>query len=269
MRGQGLHRRRLLGAAPAALATLAALALPWRPASAQEAPRPVRTLGVFSLLGDGIEVTIAQAVTDTRTDTARRETLEYRNIGFDVIAGREVREFLGKQRAGVSVLSFGTNTTLPAAEQRHIATGARDGALPPWILQSVRERRLSHVLLLTRRRGEVNLLTADQRTIGRGRVDGLGFYLDPDYKVRDQNTGAVASGALGPHVLVDLTLMETESAKVVRSHAIDEQFLVGSSEPKAAVDPWSYLSAEQKVTLLREALAQALRRVLPEFFSGL
>ncbi|MBL8345842.1 MAG: hypothetical protein JNN03_10405 [Rubrivivax sp.] len=229
------------------------------------------TLGVFSLLGDGVEVTVAPLVSDTRIDASRRETFEYRNIGFDIIAGREVREAAGRLRPGIAVVPFGTNTTLPAAEQRHIASGARDGALPAWILQAVRERRLSHVLLLTRQRSEVRLLTADNSTIARnrGRVDGLGFYLDAEYKVRDANTGAVSNGALGPHVLVELTLMETDSAKVVRSHTIDEQFLLGAMESQGAVDPWSYLSAEQKVTLLREALARALRRVLPEFFRGL
>ncbi|MBI5719183.1 MAG: hypothetical protein HZC37_16070 [Burkholderiales bacterium] len=226
-------------------------------------------MGVFSLLGDGIEVTVAPAPTDTRTDTARRENFEYRNIGFDVIAGREVREAVGKLRPGVSVISFGTNTTLPAAEQRHIATGARDGALPPWILQAVRDRRLSHVLLLTRQRGDVKLVTATNTSIGRGRVDGIGFYLDAEYKVRDVNTGVVANGALGSHVLVELTLMDTDSAQVVRSHTIDEQFLIGQLESKAAVDPWSYLTAEQKVALLREGLAQALKRVLPELLKGL
>jgi len=237
--------------------------------SASGAPRPLATLGVFSLLGDGIEVTIAPAVTDTRIDAARRETFEYRNIGFDIIAGREVREAAARHRAGISVLSFGTNTTLPAAEQRHIAAGARSGALPPWILQAVRDRRLSHVLLLTRQRGEVKLLTASNTTIGRGRVDGIGFYLDAEYKVRDPNTGAVSSGALGPHVLVELTLMDTDSATVVRSHTIDEQFLLGAVEAQGAADPWSYLTPEQKVTLLREALARSLKRVLPEVFKGL
>ncbi|MCW5635556.1 MAG: hypothetical protein KIT17_19620 [Rubrivivax sp.] len=240
------------------------------PAVGQEAAlRSIKTLGVFSLLGDGIEVTVAPAVTDTRTDMARRETHEYRNIGFDVIAGREVREAAAKLRPGISVLSFGTNTTLPAAEQRHIASGARDGALPPWILQAVRERRLSHVLLLTRWRGDVRAATADGTAIGRGRVDGLGFYLDADYKVRDVQTGAVANGALAPHVLVELTLMDTDSAKVVRSHVIDEQFLVGSSTPAAAVDPWNYLTPPEKVLLLRETLARSLQRVLPELFKGL
>ncbi len=229
------------------------------------------TLGVFSLLGDGVEVTVAPPVSDTRIDASRRETFEYRNIGFDIIAGREVREAVGRLRPGIAVVPFGTNTTLPAAEQRHIAAGAREGALPAWVLQAVRERRLSHVLLLTRHRGEVRLLTATNTTIARqrGRVDGLGFYLDAEYKVKDANTGAVSNGALGPHVLVELTLMETDSAKVVRSHTIDEQFLLGAIESQGAVDPWSYLSAEQKVTLLREALARALRRVLPELIKGL
>lgn len=239
------------------------------PAWAQPGPRPITTLGVFSLMGDGVEVTIAPALTDTRLDMSRRETFEYRNIGFDVIAGREVREALTRQRAGVSVLSFGTNATLPAAEQRHIAAGARDGALPPWILQAVRDRRLSHVLLLTRQRVDTHLTTADGTKIGRGKIDGIGFYLDADYEVINTRTRAVSKGALGPHVAIELTLMDTDTASVVRSYTVNEQFLVGATEDRATVDPWTYLSAEQKVALLRQLLADSLKRVLPEFFKGL
>jgi hypothetical protein len=55
----------------------------------------------------------------------------------------------------------------------------------------------------------------------------------------------------------------------VRSHVIDEQFLVGSSTPVAAVDPWNYLTPPEKVLLLRETLARSLQRVLPELFKGL
>lgn len=236
---------------------------------AQEAPRPIGHLGVFSLLGEGIEITVAEYRHDSRIVPVRRETQEVRNVGFDIIAGREVRAAMQRHRATATVTGFGTSTTLPAAEQRHIAGGAREGALPAWIIQAVQQRRLSHVLLVTRQRADVRLLTAEGKTIGRGRVDGLGFYLDPDYKVRDVNTGAVANGALGPHVVVELTLFDTEAAKVVRSQVVDEQFLLGSSEPKAAVDPWSYLSGEQKIALLREALARSLQRVLPQLLEGL
>lgn len=253
----------------ASFAGLLACGLAGLGARAQEVSRPISHLGVFSLLGEGIEVTVGEYRHDSRVVPVRRETQEVRNVGFDVIAGREVRTVMQRHRAAATVTSFGTNSTLPAAEQRHIAGGARSGALPAWIIQAVQQRRLSHVLLLTRQRAEVKLPTADGGSIGRGRVDGLGFYVDPEYRLRNVDTGVVSNGALGPHVVVELTLFDTEEAKVVRSHLVDEQFLLGSTEVKAAVDPWSYLSAEQKIALLREALARSLQRVLPELFAGL
>lgn len=263
-KGRAVRTRR--GAVALALAMVMATiaGLGW----AQES-RPITHLGVFSLLGEGLEITVAEYRHDSRVVPVRRETQEVRQIGFDVIVGREARAAMQRQRAAVTVTNFSANTTLPAAEQRHIASGAREGALPGWIIQAVQQRRLSHVLLVTRHRADVKLPTADGKTIGRGRVDGLGFYLDPDYQLRDVNTGAVANGALGPHVVLELTLFDTDAAKVVRSHVVDEQFLLGSGEAKAAVDPWSYLSGEQKIALLREALARSLQRVLPELLQGL
>lgn len=258
-----VNRRRLVEA------IVWGLAAPAADLRAQEQGAPIAQLGVFPLLGDGVEVTIADARQDTLVERTRRETLEFRNIGFDIIAGREVRAAMQRHRATAGVAVFGSRAQLPAAEQRRIASGAEGGALPPWMIQVVQQRRLSHVLLLTRQRADVKLLTTEGHTIGRGRVDGLGFYLDPDYNVRNEATGAVATGALGPHAVVQLTLFDTDAAKVVRSYVIDEQLLIGSSQSQAAVDPWSYLSAEQKVKLLRDMLTRALQRVLPEFFKGL
>jgi hypothetical protein len=249
---------------------LAALALAACAAQAQaQAPaRPVTALGVFSLLGDGIELTVAAAPTDTRIDRARRETLAVPNIGFDRIVGAEVRRHFAAERPQAEVRSYAVGT-LPAAEQRIIAQSAKEGALPEWMIKAVQERRLSHVLLITRQLAAVNLRTADQYAVGSGRVDGIGFYLDANASTRNVDTGAVANGHLGVHVVYTLSLMDTDSATVVRSHTVNDQYLVAPPKVIVTTDPWSFLTPAEKIELLRDMIARNTRRVLPELFKGL
>jgi hypothetical protein len=260
--------RRSFGRASVALAIAAAglLAVPAGPARAQAA---ITTVGLFSLLGDGVEITVNDsAPTDTRIARERRETLEFRQIGFDTIVAREVRAAFARELPGAQVVVFNLGAAFPSAEQRQIAQGAHDGALPEWMIKAVQERRLSHVLLVTRQRAEVQLRTAEGDSIGRGRADGIGFYLDPLFDIKNLSTGAMGRGALGPHAFVELTLMDTDSAKVVRATTIREQRLVGPRETKAETDPWNFLTPAERVLELRGALERGLRRVLPAFLQG-
>ena len=258
------HRRTLLAAAAAATGLAG-----WPPLQAQEATRPLTAVGVFPLLGDGVEVTVNDsAPTDTRVARERRETYEFRQIGFDTIAGRELRAAFARELPDAKVSVFNVGAAIPAAEQRVIAQGAHDGALPEWLLKVVQERRLSHVLLLTRQRAEVLLRTADGDSIGRARADGIGFYIDPLFDLKDVETGVISRGALGVHAFVELTLMDTDSAKVVRSTIVREQRLIGSKVDMTVTDPWNYLTPEERVLALRESLERGLRRALPGFLKG-
>lgn len=233
-------------------------------AQAAAPQRPVRALGVFSLLSDVIDVSVNERpVTDTRIESTKREALPVSGVGFDAIVLREVSELARRLLPEARLSLYQPKVVISAAEQRAIAAGARRAELPAWIVQAIEAQGLSHLLLVTRARTDAALPTPDKVTIGRGRVEGIGYYVDPMFEVRDENTGALANGALGAFVLLDLQLMEVASGDVVRSEVIREQLLIGAQESRAEVDPWSYLGATEKVELLRRLVTQGLRRQLP------
>ncbi|MDP3615196.1 MAG: hypothetical protein Q8R98_25420 [Rubrivivax sp.] len=64
-----------------ALASAAGLATPMTRAQ----PARMRTLGVFSLLGDGLQLVYPADTTDTRLDRNLRESLPTQVIGFDLL----------------------------------------------------------------------------------------------------------------------------------------------------------------------------------------
>jgi hypothetical protein len=236
----------------------------WPLALAQSPPG--KHIGIVSLLGDGVEVTVVDSEpTDTRIDRGRRETYDFPKIGFDLIATNAAKASFEQARPDVKLTVFGTNTNMPAAEQRSIARSAHDGALPAWLIKVIQDRKLSHVLLITRQRADVSLRTGEGEGIGRSKADGIGFYLDSLFEVRNRETGAIARGALGPHVFIELTLMDTDTAKVVHSHTVRDQWLVGPKDYMSVTDPWSFLTPAEKIKTLRDALDRNLRRVLPDF----
>ena len=148
------------------------------------APNPLRAVGIFSLLGDSIQVvTSTDAPTDTRIERSARQTLEVKNIGFDNIAMREARSALVKAAPLAGVELYKATTPLSLDAQRGIAEGAASGELPAWIVQAIEQKKLSHVLLVTRTRGPVDVRTGDGISIGRGTVQGIGFYIDTLYTI--------------------------------------------------------------------------------------
>ena len=88
---------------------LALLALPHATAWGQTtspAPAPVRTLGVFALLGESLQLVFPADVTDTRLDRNLRETLPVKDIGFDQAALRAVRAVADRQLPAARLQMF-------------------------------------------------------------------------------------------------------------------------------------------------------------------
>lgn len=224
--------------------------------------QPVLThVGVFSLLGDGVQVTAAtDSPADTRIERTARETLEFKGIGFDLIALRAVAAVLQQEAKSAQLKMYRAPAELSVAQQREIADGAEAGALPSWMVGAVQAQKLSHVLLLTRSRGEPDIRTADGKGIGRGVVDGVGFYLDTLYQMRNITTGAVSTGLIAPYVHVRLTLMDTDTARVVARYEVRDAYAVASPEVQIAADPWSFMSAKDKVLNLRRMVEQGMTR---------
>ena len=224
------------------------------------APNPLRAVGIFSLLGDSIQVvTSTDAPTDTRIERSARQTLNVPNIGFDNIAMRAARNALGTAAPGATLELYKATTPLLFEAQRDIAEGAVRGELPAWIVQAVEQKKLSHVLLVTRTRGPTDVRTGDGISIGRGTVQGIGFYIDTLYTIKNLETGALATGLLAPYVQLRLTLMDTDTA-AIRHYDVRDSYALGSKESRAETDPWTLLSPTEKVEVLRKLLEQSVAR---------
>ncbi len=171
---------------------------------AARAQGELQAVGVFSLLGDAIQIVVADRPTDTRVDRNARETMVVPDIGFDVVALNAARHAIRKTHARADVSLLRATAPLSLGEQRTIVDGAGRGELPEWIVQIIAAKKLSHVILISRSRGPAEARAATAR-IGRGTVQGIGFYIDTNYLMRNTRTKAISNGLIAPYTHLRLT----------------------------------------------------------------
>lgn len=240
----------------------------WLAATSASAQNPISAVGVFSLLGDSVQITSATAApSDSRLERTSRESMTFKDIGFDLIASRAAREALLKAHPQAQVSAFRASGALEPTDQLAVAEGAARGELPAWMVQTIAARNLSHVLIITRGRGTADLRTADDVSIGRGTVEGIGFYLDTLYQTKDVKTGAIAAGLIGTYAQMQLTLMDTQTAQLVAQYSVRDGVARGPGEDRVDADPWSFLSPQQKVIDLRRIVEQGMARGMAQLLS--
>ena len=234
-----------------------------------QAQSPIRNVGVFSLLGDSVQVASAtDAPRDTRIERTARETMEFKDIGFDIIAGGVARKAIETRQPPTLFRVFRAPVLLTLDDQVLIADGAKRGELPDWMVRSIVTHKFTHVLLITRARGQTKIRTDEGDSIGRGTVEGIGFYLDTLYQLKNDKTGAISNGLIAPYAEMRVTLMDTDTAQVVAEHRLSEAYALASADNQVVADPWNFLSAIEKVQVLREmvekTLARGIAAVLPK-----
>jgi hypothetical protein len=246
--------------------TVAALAAAAAPLSAQT---PWQAVAVFSLLGDTVQVTSAdEAPSDTRIQRSSRETLDTKDIGFDIIASTATLAALSKAKPQARSSSLRVNAALDVAAQRRIADAAARGELPGWMVNAIVERKLTQVLLITRDRGETDLRTGDNIAIGRGTSEGIGFYLDTLYRMQNSTTGVTSLGLIGSYAHLRLTLLDTQTAQVLASHVVHQGYAHAAPDNRVDADPWSFLSPAQKVVQLRRLVETAVASGMQQLLRG-
>jgi hypothetical protein len=238
------------------------------PALRGQAATPIRTLGVFSLLGDELLIVQPADPTDTRIQRQSREALSQRDIGFDQAALRGVREVLSARAPQARLQMFRANAPISFAEQRSVADGAVKAELPAWIVGAIGQAKLSHLLIVTRTRGDAAFPTNTGDKIGRGTVDGIGFYIDKTTELKNLDTGGGALGFLGAFVMLRIQLMDASSGDIIGSQDVRVGQMFAGRRDAEAENVWNALDPAEKVEVLRKMIEENVARVMPAVLDG-
>ena len=268
-----LLRRRALGTLALArvmaplmaslMASVMALLLSPAMALAQSAAAPA--LGVFSLLGENLQIVGAGGdTTDSRLDRNQRESLPAKDVGFDQAVLRAVRDGVARLRPNTRLAMYRATAPISLAEQRALAAGAQRGELPTWIVKAIQAERLTHVLLVTSLKADASFKVREGYSIGRGSIEGVGLYVDRLYEVLNSETGVASSGFIAPFAAIKLSLMDTNTAEVVKSYDIRDGYIVSARPTDVGIEPWNYMAPTEKIDRLRELVERSVARVLPQ-----
>lgn len=251
-----MSRRALLGLAWAMAGLL--------PLGAQ-AQSAIKALGVFSLLGDSVQTAWPEDKPGaTRVEARGAESLDFKGIGFDTISLRAARAVLQRQLPNAQLALFKAPAEMSPAGQRELADGATRAELPAWMVKTLEENRLTHLLIITRYRGPINVSTGSHIDVGRGNVEGVGFYMDTLYQIQNTSTGALSTGLLAPYTQLRFTLMDAQSGELLGTYEVRESFAYGSREQKPGAEPWTFMPTEEKVAILRQMVESGVTRGVQE-----
>jgi hypothetical protein len=123
----------------------------------------------------------------------------------------------------------------------------------------------THLILVTKRRGEARFATVDGTIGGGGAISGLGFYLDNETQMGNIDTKREGAGFLAPFSYLMVTLLDLPTMQVMRSKPALESLMWLPVEKKGADRAWDALSAKEKV----DALELLIRRAIGNGMTGM
>jgi hypothetical protein len=216
-----------------------------------------RKYAVLSLVGDQLLITQPGSLGGSR---ANRNFVAMNGPALDREAVFAVEDALKRGDKAAQVVLLGArDPTLFEAQRRVLDEDGSTAAFLPAIKEVVAKVAATHLILVSKHRGEARLRTAHSLT-GSGKLEGLGFYLDSTTRMRNTETGEMSQGFIAPFAYMRLSLIDLASGGVLREETVLASTTVASQKADAT---WQILTAEEKARILRGVIRREVDRVVP------
>lgn len=259
------YRRLRCGCIGFALALAPTLTL-----AAPAAMPDVPTYAFLSLIGDKLEIVIAQPQIGSRIDKNRREPpLIIQDPIFDnaaaTAAGEAVRKVI--PRAELAIL----NSRSPVLfEKQRDLFEEKNGviAIPDAIRTALQNEKATYLILITKHRDEAQFQFTNTSE-GTGTLEGLGFYLDGATGTRRGDTGESGRGYIAPYVYAKVSLVDVQTSKVIKKQTIKASMAISSARARENLaDPWAALTSAEKVSAINRLIQREIARVIPQLLKA-
>ena len=226
------------------------------------ADEAARRYAVLSLIGDSMTVVVYVIETGSHMDRHRHESVSPGPNLLDRAALNAVQQSLKQIDARSPVLLFlGTSPEL-FGDPSQLFDGKRL-LLSQDLSEAMRKGGATHLLLVTRHRDGARI-QASNGTVGSGKLEGLGFYIDPYTRTSQApggGLGVMGTGFLAPYVYLRILLVDLTTSMVDREELITWSILL-SAASGATDDPRAVLAGAQ-LKFLVDALTREIHRVVP------
>jgi hypothetical protein len=211
---------------------------------------------IASVVGNGFTVTQAQMQTGSNVDRNKRFAFDLPKHVMDDQVMLAVEDVLKRACSACA-------TTLARLDPA-LFDESNEGAVPEAVLDAARKAGVQRLVLLTKHRGETQIKTREG-LVGQGRLRGLGFFIDTELEVIDQETLARSEGFLAPYAYFRLQVIDVAQSGLVLNRPIRASTSMAVPRPKGG-SIWDGVSPEKKtqalLALVREEVAKSLPPVV-------
>ena len=230
------------------------------------ATEPPRTYAAISLIADSLRTVGHEATTGS---LLANNPVELTPLGFEVLELPALRAVLGAVMTAdrnAKVMPLKITDAAVYARQADFIAGSR-AALPTELLEPLKQSGVSHLVLITRHRAAAQMNTGTM-VLGSGTVEGVGFYIDREYRLRRQERSEITTGYLAPYVYVRAALIDLKTLKVLNSEISSVGTVHTASGSKVGADPWQILGDGEKIETLKDMIQRQLNLTVSKLLAG-
>lgn len=221
-----------------------------------------RRFAVLSLIGDELTVAAPVLTTASRMERSPRTVVRVDDPVLDHAALLAADDALRGLEPGTKPVLLAARNPAHLAEQaKALDDPARFRPMVEAIRGSLGDVAASHLVLVAKYRHEAAIELQDGR-IGSGKLQGLGFYVDPDREIVNRETGATSRGFIAPFAYFRVLLVDLATGRIEGDEPVIAAYAhtLGDADNP---DPWKGLSAGDKVRILRELVRAETLRAVP------
>jgi hypothetical protein len=124
---------------------------------------------------------------------------------------------------------------------------------------------MTHLVLVQKLRADARMNTG-RGSLGTGKLEGVGFYVDRITRLQLERTSEVTVGYLAPYLYARILLVDLGAMRVVAKREVTRGDVVTASQTGAGgADPWTWLDAKGKL----QAIASMIERDVGEAISAI
>ena len=228
----------------------------------QAADAATQTFALMSLVGTQVTVATFRPSVGSNLASNAFDRFPVNDAHFDRQAVRAIAAAIAARDADAKTLPLSAGDAAWVASAREAVlngTAVEDVAAP--VLEAAKPAGATHLLLVLPARSDLRFQFVG-RTIGTGRADGLGLYVDRGLLTRRSDSGEVGRGFLGVFAFVRLVLIDAGSGRVVADRTADATSVYSAARAQDA-DPLHALTPAQQAQMLERLLAKAIGDELP------
>jgi hypothetical protein len=235
-------------------------------ASAQTTPSPLR-YALLSAVGDQLTVVYARTQTGSRLDRNDREVAALPDNALDRMILRSLDAAFRKNAQASEVAALAAANASMFKVQREALAGLKpDDAAVRAFAAALPSGGADRLLMVLKHRAEARI-PVENGTIGAGRLEGVGFYVDRVTVLKSLGSRNLGTGFLAPFAYVRLVVADA-NGNVLAEQALEAAANFGIGDAPNALQPWEVLDANAKAVVLDNLLKGEIERALPSLLAS-